>query len=106
MPEDYKCRMLSIICPDLKTWLQERCSEFSRLFHTLRRLVTGPRLNRMFRSFRIISHPDLKTRLNFSNVSHFPDYFAFSKNSSVSQGFRKFQLAYFIGPDLDLGTLD
>ena len=30
---------LSLFCPDLKTWLQERCPEFSRLFHTLCRLI-------------------------------------------------------------------
>ena len=61
MPKDYKRRMLSIICHDLKTWLQERCSEFSRLFHTLRRLVTGPRVS------------------TSQNVSQFPDHFAFSR---------------------------
>ena len=53
-----------IICPDLKTWLQERPSEFSRLFCTFRRLVTGPRL----------STPQ--------NVSQVPDYFAFSRSEN------------------------
>ena len=34
----------------------------------------------MFRSFQVISHfPDLKMRFSYSNVSHFPDYFAFFK---------------------------
>ena len=34
-----KRRMFIIIFPDLKTWFQERCPEFSRLFRTLRRLI-------------------------------------------------------------------
>ena len=79
----------SIICPDLKTWPQERRSEFSRLFYTMRRFRSQGlelALHRMFCSFQIILHfPDLKMSFNYSltNISHFqivsqfPDYFAF-----------------------------
>ena len=71
--------------PDLETRLLLNVSHFPdsftvsrlfRIFQILKRGLTA----QMFRIFQI--------------VSQFPDYFAFSKDSSVSQGFRKFgQLA-------------
>ena len=83
-----------IICPDLKTWLQERPSEFSRFFFTFRdwSLGLGLALHRMYRRFHIISHfPDLKTRFNNSNVSHFLDCFAVSRLFHIFQKIPQFR---------------